>query len=163
MKPGEPIGNKKIGLFHALFARIGEEATEEVRDQIEEMTGSPSTTSLNEAQGWELLNGMFAQLGEKTPLPIVAAWCPVYSRFRAKLPGGNAEAIPSQRQVWHLFHLLREAGVEEPLGFFRKRFSLKGGVIRTAREAGWVAKALREMRDRNGNGNRKSQGRRAGG
>ena len=146
MKPGDPISKSKIGVFHALFAEIGGSAEDAVRDEIEEITGSRSTTSLNEALAWELLYGMFGRLGRSTPFPIVAAWCPVYQRQPAKLGAGNTATLPSQKQVWHLFHLLHEAGVNDPRGGSSKRFRLKDGLIRTAQEAGRVIATLRNMR-----------------
>ena len=35
MKPDDPVGKRKIKLLHILFSRIGEEATAEVRAEIE--------------------------------------------------------------------------------------------------------------------------------
>ncbi|MBW7997494.1 MAG: hypothetical protein FVQ81_13150 [Candidatus Glassbacteria bacterium] len=148
MRPGDPLDKRKIQMFHILFGEIGEDATEEIRGQIAALTGDRSTKSLTEAQAWEILHGMFERLGRKNPVPIAVTWCPVYSPQKATLHGGNVAALPSNKQVWHLFHLLREAGINDPQAFFNKRFKLREGIIRTAREAGWVAKALREMRDR---------------
>ena len=161
MKPGDPISPKKLGWLHKLFGEMGKDAEEVVRDEIEALTGSRSTKSLNEAQAWEFLQGLFGYMGRNNGFPIVVAWCPVYQPGRAKLGAGNASSLPSQKQVWRLWHLFREAGVRSPAGFLEKRFGMKDGQIRRAEEVGRVVPALTAMKYRSArDGGRREIGRR---
>lgn len=156
MTPHDPISPAKLRFIHQLFRDIGPDAEDAVRGQIAELTGDTSSKSLSEAQAWRIIHGICEAERRNTPSPIVVTWCPVYLRGNAKLRAGNTVSFPSQRQVWQLFKLLGEAGVGNPEGFFTRRFKLKGGIIRTAEEAGRVIPALGNM------ARNRSQGRQAG-
>lgn len=148
MTPKGKIDNAKIRLFHALFREIGAEATDAVRDQIEEMTQDRSTTSLSNGEAWDVLRGMMARLGRGMPMPIEVEWCPVHQRPRTAAGETNVARLASQKQVWRLFHLFREAGVRNPIGFLIGRFHFGDGEIRTSDEAAKVIAALENMKRR---------------
>lgn len=145
MTPHDPISRAKLRFLHKLFRDIGPDAEDAVRGEIAELTGDPSTKSLSEAQAWRIIHGICEALERGTPFAIVVTWCPVYTRGNARLGAGRAVSMPSQRQVWNLFKLLGEAGVDSPEGFFTQRFGLKNGIIRTAQDARRVIPALGNM------------------
>ncbi len=148
MKPGDPIGKQKIKLLHVLFAKFDPDAVEAIRDGIAEVTGDTSTLSLNEAQAWEVINGLCRELRQNNPAPICVVWCEGYTMGR--LPRGGIDwetRIPSQAQIWGIHKLMRGAGVLDGQAFLAARFPkiVPDGVIRTAREAWQVSKSLRAM------------------
>ena len=151
MKPTDAIGKRKLALLHAHFRRIGAEATEAVRDEIEALSGQRSSKGLSEAQGWDLLQRLSEQAGWRNPEPITVAWCPVYTPGRVEAGGMDAATrLPSQAQVWSLYHLLREAGIRDPQAYLAKRFAehAPGGILRTALAAWLVSKSLRRQAHR---------------
>jgi len=150
MRPGDPITAQQLRVIHGLFRRIGMGAEAGVRHGIAELTGSPSTKSLNAAQAWDVIQRLCETLDCANPCPIVVEWCPVYQLARAKLNTGNAESLPSQRQAWFIYHALREAQVADAGAYLEKFFKLEGGIIRTAERAWWVSKSLRAMAEREG-------------
>ena len=146
MKPTDPVGKRKLKHLHVLFAALGPDATEAVRDGIERATGQRSTKGLTEAQAWSWIDALCRQLGRSNPEPICVDWCAGYQRGR--LPRGQLDlttALPSQAQIWGLYKYFLAAGIHDPRAWLARRYprQLPDGVIRTAEQAWWVTKGTR--------------------
>lgn len=150
MKPTDPIGTRKLRLLHMHYRRLTPDAVQGVYDEIERVTGRRTSSALNEAQGWAVLDGLCRAAGERNPEPICVEWCPVYTRQGVQAEETSTARFPSQRQVWALYCMLREAGVQDMGAFLKARFPkhAPAGVLRTAQDAWWVTKSLRAMASR---------------